>query len=201
MNKLISPRLSLFRQSILLLLLSVPCSAWGENANEHTIVNKDGQARYTNVRYAYAVSYQPAVFEAGPESDSGDGKKLTSKDGKASISVYAHAALDTEGSGDVMNFSQLYASTLKGMTGDSKVTYKKLGQGWFVISGTKGKQIFYQKSLYDAGTEKVFWAEYDQSEKQKYDPIVAASANSFKNVLGGWVGSKTMGTQSKHLKP
>jgi len=198
MNK---PWCSLFKLPLFLLALAMPINAWGQDASEHTIVNKDGQARYTNVKYAYAVSYSPAVFEAGAESDSGDGKKLTSKDGKASISVYAHAALDTEGGGDVLNFSQLYASTLKGISNDSKVTYKKQGQGWFVISGTKGKQVFYQKSLYDAGTEKVFWAEYDQADKAKYDPIIAASANSFKNVLGGWVGSKTMGSESKHLKP
>jgi hypothetical protein len=201
MNKLLSPWHSLFKQSLFWLALALPLSAWGQDANEHTIVNKDGQARYTNVRYAYAVSYSPSIFEAAPESDSGDGKKLSSKDGKATISVYAHAALNTENAGEVFSFNQLYANTLKEISQGSKITYKKQGQGWFVISGLKGKQVFYQKSLYDDGTEKVFWAEYDQSAKPKYDPIIAASADSFKNVLGGWVGSKTMGSESKHLKP
>jgi hypothetical protein len=201
MNKLLSPWHSLFKQSLFWLALALPLSAWGQDANEHTIVNKDGQARYTNVRYAYAVSYSPGIFEAAPESDSGDGKKLSSKDGKATISVYAHAALNTENAGEVFSFNQLYANTLKEISQGSKITYKKQGQGWFVISGLKGKQVFYQKSLYDDGTEKVFWAEYDQSAKPKYDPIIAASADSFKNVLGGWVGSKTMGSESKHLKP
>src|SRR5271156_4754364 len=113
MNKLASAWHSLFLQSLFWLALALPLSAWGQDANEHTIVNKDGQARYTNVRYAYAVSYSPAIFEAAPESDSGDGKKLSSTDGKATISVYAHAALNTENAGEVISFNQLYANTLK----------------------------------------------------------------------------------------
>jgi hypothetical protein len=186
----------------LTIALAMPLGGLGAAPDEDTIVNKsDGKARYTNVRYAYAVSYSPAIFTAEPESDSGDGKKLLAKDGQATISLYGHAALNTEGAGEVLSFSQLYSNSLRQASRDAKISYKKEGKGWFVISGTKGKQIFYQKSLYDAGIEKVFWAEYAQSAKTKYDPIIASSAGSFRNVLGGWVGSKTMGSQSKYPKP
>jgi len=189
--------------SALGLVLCLAAASTAQAADEHTIVSKsDGQARYTNVKYAYAVSYPPSVFEAEPESDSGDGKRLVSKDGKATILVYAEAAINTEGDGGIMSFRQLHANTLKELAADhKKISYKQEGKGWFVFSGTKGNKVFYQKCLYDSGIAKAFLAEYDQGQKQKYDAIVANSASSFKNVMGGWVDSKTMGSQSKNLHP
>jgi hypothetical protein len=166
----------------------------------HPVKDTPGQLRYTNVRYAYAVSYPADIFNAEPESESGDGRRLVSKDSKATIFVYAEAALGGPNS-DLLTFAQLYKDQLNEIGRESKITYKTAGQGWFVISGTKGNQIFYQKTLYDKGIEKVFRAEYDRSLKEKYDPVVARSAASFANVLGGWVGSKTMGSRSKYLKP
>jgi hypothetical protein len=79
MNKLACWWRFLLKRSLFCLILAGPISASGQDANEHTIVNKDGQARYTNVRYAYAVSYSPAIFEAALNQIRGMGKNCPQK--------------------------------------------------------------------------------------------------------------------------
>jgi hypothetical protein len=77
--------------------------------------------------------------------------------------------------------------TLKGMydetratTDSKKVTYEVLKPGWFVVSGIENGKVFYQKTILRQNVFKTFRLEYNESEKQKWDPITAKIAGSFK---------------------
>jgi len=60
------------------------------------------------------------------------------------------------------------------------VTYKVLRRDWFVVSGTENGRIFYQKTMLRDSTFKTFRIEYDESQKQTFDPVTASIARSFK---------------------
>ena len=62
------------------------------------------------------------------------------------------------------------------------VTYKTHGDNWFVISGTKRSEIFYERHLLSHGGQMTedFVMTYPAAAKLSYDPIVARMAKSFR---------------------
>ena len=70
------------------------------------------------------------------------------------------------------------------------VTYQAHGDDWFVISGTKGDGIFYERYMLSHGKEMAegfvegFVMSYPAALKQTYDPIVARMAKSFRSGTG-----------------
>src|SRR5262249_5884573 len=63
------------------------------------------------------------------------------------------------------------------------VTYRAHGDDWFVISGTQqSDRIFYERHLlsHDGAMTEGLVMTYPAALKQKYDPIVARMAKSFR---------------------
>ncbi len=134
----------------------------------------DNWLTYHNDRYGTTIDY-PNQFKAEPPPGSDDGRTFKSADG-ARFSVYAsYNALDF----DVAKFQD---STLKNLDPSEAVTYKAHGDNWFVISGTKGSDIFYERHLLSHGGQMTegFSISYPAAAKQSYDPIVARMAKSFR---------------------
>ncbi|HZC56092.1 MAG TPA: hypothetical protein VE396_08600 [Xanthobacteraceae bacterium] len=144
----------------------------------------DNWLTYHNDRYGTTIDY-PDQFKAEPPPDSNDGRKFKSADG-AEFSVYAsYNALDF----DLAKFQNF---TLKNLNPGQVVTYKthgyenngkeKDGDAWFVISGTNGANIFYERHLLSHGGQMTegFSMSYPAIAKQNYDPIVARMAKSFR---------------------
>ncbi|MGB6731229.1 MAG: hypothetical protein WBE84_08720 [Xanthobacteraceae bacterium] len=73
---------------------------------------------------------------------------------------------------------------VKNLDPSSTVTYETRGKNWFVISGTKTGNIFYEKHLLSHGMNEDFVMSYPASAKQVYDPIVARMAKSFRSGKG-----------------
>jgi hypothetical protein len=128
---------------------------------------------YHNQRFGTAIEY-PAFFKAGPPPVNGDGLEFKSPDG-GDFSVFA--AYNTLN----FNLAQFEESVIKSLDADERVTYKANGDNWFVISGTKGDDIFYERHLLAGGGQLTegFVITYPARLKQKYDPIVARMSASF----------------------
>ena len=139
-----------------------------------TSAHADNWLTYHNDRYGSTIDY-PDRFKGEPPPGSDDGRTFKSADG-AAFSVYAsYNALDF----DVAKFQDF---TLKNLDPDEVVTYKAHGDNWFVISGTKGTDIFYERHLLSHGGQMTegFSVAYPAAAKQSYDLIVARMAKSFR---------------------
>src|SRR6202451_306314 len=133
---------------------------------------------YQNDRYGTTIEY-PGFFKPEPPPDNDDGRRFKSADG-AEFAVFAsYNALDF----DIAGYLQ---DTLKNLDPGATVTYQAHADDWFVISGTKGDGIFYQRRLLSHGKEMTegFVMSYPARIKQLYDPIVARMAKSFRSGPG-----------------
>jgi hypothetical protein len=133
---------------------------------------------YQNDRYGTTIEY-PDFFKMGPPPDADDGRKFKALDGGA-FSVFA--------SFNVFDFDLggYQADTLKNLDPGSVVTYQTHGDNWFVISGTRGDAVFYQRHLLSHRGELTngFVISYPAKLKQTYDPIVTRMSQSFRAGTG-----------------
>lgn len=138
----------------------------------------DNWLTYHNDRYGTTIDY-PDFFKAQRPPDNDDGRAFKSADG-AEFSVYAsYNALDF----DVAKFRDFIA---KNLDPGAVVTYQAHGGNWFVVSGTKGANIFYERHTlsHDAQLTESFVISYPAALQQTYDPIVARMAKSFRSGTG-----------------
>ena len=133
---------------------------------------------YSNARFAYSIDYPTDLLTPQDESQNGDGRVFMAKKGSAELRVWGqyNALFDT--------LKTAYLSDLKER--GAGVTYKTLLADGYVISGTKGGKVYYQKTILsgtdgDAGaTFATFVIQYNKSEKAKWDPVAAKISRSFK---------------------
>jgi hypothetical protein len=135
---------------------------------------------YQNDRYGTTIDY-PDLFKAEPPPDNDDGRRFKSADG-AEFAVFAsYGALDFDRAG-----YQKYI--LEKLGPGNAVTYQAHGDDWFVISGTKGDGIFYERYMLPHGKAmgfvQGFVMAYPAARKETYDPIVARMAKSFRSGSG-----------------
>jgi hypothetical protein len=133
---------------------------------------------YQNDRYGTTIDYPP-IFTPQPPPDADDGRAFKSADG-AAFSVFAsYGGIDS-------NLAELRDFTLKHLDPGSTVTYQASGANWFVISGTKGADIFYERHMLSHGGEMTegLVITYPAKLKATYDPIVARMAKSFRSGQG-----------------
>lgn len=66
--------------------------------------------------------------------------------------------------------------------GYDELTYRPRGRSWFVLSGYRGDQIYYEKVMFSCGGElvSVFAITYPVSRRDVYDPVVERMENTFK---------------------
>lgn len=129
---------------------------------------------YHNDRYGTAIDY-PDQFKPEPPPDADDGRKFKDAQG-AEFAVYAsYNALD-------FNLAKYQDFVLKNLDPGEVVTYQAHGGNWFVISGTKGDSIFYQRHLLSHGGQmtEAFSITYPAAAKLSYDPLVARMAKSLR---------------------
>ena len=130
---------------------------------------------YRNARFDYSIAYPSALLIPQGEAENGDGQKFLSRDGRAEVMVFgSHNALD-------QSFRDAYEEAAgTSQHPNRSVTYKVLRGDWFVVSGTKGKKTFYQKTILRDGVFKTFRIEYDTDQKLIFNPVTTKIAASFK---------------------
>ncbi len=129
-------------------------------------------AAYTNPRFFFGVEY-PTFLTREPPPANGDGQIF--KKGE-------HVTLTVSGIANALH------ETLDAQFGDASksagVTYKKKQSDGYVVSGTEGGKIFYERVLYSKDVIKTLRLEYDAALKSAMDPIVTRVASSF-HTTGG----------------
>jgi hypothetical protein len=123
---------------------------------------------YSNARYGFSIAYPANLLVPQGESDNGDGQKFLSRDGSASLIAFGSMRLDT-------SLRDEFQSAQENRT----VTYKVLKRDMFVVSGTIGGKIFYQKTLLRGDVFKTFIIEYAEDDRAVFDAITARVARSF----------------------
>ena len=131
---------------------------------------------YNNQRFFFSIEYPSNFLTMQPAPANGDGRVFVSKDKQVEMRAYAQ-------------YNALFNSVEARLAEDIKlfggrVTYKRLLDHSFVISGLKGNLIYYQKTLYHKLKETdvfyTFTIEYTASARKTYDPIVERIASSFR---------------------
>jgi hypothetical protein len=138
----------------------------------------DSWLTYHNDRYGTTIDY-PDIFKMQRPPDDDDGRTFKSADGAEFLVFAEYNALD-------FDLAKYHNFTVKNLDPDSVLTYQAHGGDWFVISGTKGTDIFYERHLLSHGAQMTegFVMTYPATLKQTYDPIVARLAKSFRPGTG-----------------
>jgi len=136
---------------------------------------------YVNSKYGYSVEYPTFLVPQG-EPDAHDGQKFISESSPMRMSVWG--TYSNWMSGEDMTIQQELDWTLQNLQSDDRtsprLTYKSQGRGWFVISGTSGPGVFYQRTVSSHGVFATVLIEYPRSAKVEFDSIVTHVARSLK---------------------
>ena len=136
---------------------------------------------YSNARYGFSIDV-PAIIAVGQEeSDSGDGVRSHSKDGKAEFLAYAGFLVDENG--NKVKFATEMKDRLKTeISGGSKVTLQKIDpKGVATMSGTYEDKIFYVRAILACHGAAIatYRLEYPQADKPKYDDVITSLNKNF----------------------
>lgn len=133
---------------------------------------------YANDRFGATADF-PAGWRMGPAPENDDGRVFTSPDGRATITI--------SGSLASLPRAEMIDLMTKPDAGET-VDYKKVEKDRVVVSGRKGDQIYYSKSLLSCrGTVwNSVYLTYPAAEKKAFDPIVAHVAGSLRGGKGLW---------------
>ncbi len=134
---------------------------------------------YCNLSYKFCTDYPDGILIPQGEPDSQDGQAFLSKNKKNELLVFRQF-IDFGNDDNELTLKYQFDKQIK--KSKNKITYKKLSQNFFVISGynTTG-QIFYQKTyLFDKDLFTCILT-YNATEKELYNTIAEHVFKSFKS--------------------
>ena len=136
---------------------------------------------YCNERYGYCIDYPLEVLYPQGESGSGDGQVFTSADSQDTLLVYRDFS-DMSDPDTKFTLKAEYEHDIADQGNDrgKRITYKKSGKDFFVLSGYRGDKIFYQKTMLSNGQLITCILSYRKSEKEIYKQISERVFQSFK---------------------
>ena len=138
-----------------------------------------GWVSYHNAAFGFALQYPGDVFVLDPSQSDG-GRSFLSRDGRARLVI--SAAVNTSGITVAKHRQSLVEAHYKGATFD----YAPQRRTWFVLSGTVGDKIFYQRVTF-ACDRRAFhgWKlVYPVAERTFYDGIVEAVHRRYRHGNG-----------------
>lgn len=130
---------------------------------------------YQNARYNFSIAYPSTLVPEG-EADNGDGQVFRSHDDTVMMRAWGSNNISNETLREALNAA---IADIEEM-GDGKATYKFMGRNFFVVSGVRGGNVVYQKTLMRGDVFKTFLIGYPVALKSTYDSITARVARSFK---------------------
>ncbi len=149
---------------------------------------KLGWSDYRDPRIGFALTYPSKVF-APQKSDPTEslknrtkqrsGRAFKSKDGKAWLQAAAFSNIDR------ISPQAFRAKTAAGY-GNAKITYTRATGNFFVLSGYRGSEIFYERVIFSCGGRviNVWQLTYPTASRKLYDGIVEEVARTFRPVEG-----------------
>lgn len=139
---------------------------------------------YTHPRLGFRIDYPADVFAPDPKVDVEEGLVLVSRDGAAKLLI---AAFDNE---ERVSLDEYRNLVLNRSYPGAKVDYAPVRGNWFVVSGEREGQTFYERVYFSCGGRKITsWALlYPTTEKARYDRFVEAIAPTFRPSTGAAAG-------------
>lgn len=138
-------------------------------------VNLNDWATIKNSRHGFAIAYPVSVFEQKDAPQTDEGRVLVSKDGKAKLLVGAFENADANSLEQYRQF--LIDEQYKG----ANIDYAPVKGKWFVLSGTRNGEMFYQRVSFTCGGKLInSWAMlYPALDRKTYDRVVEAVARTY----------------------
>jgi hypothetical protein len=123
---------------------------------------------YEHPTLGFSLRYPADVFVAQPDNAMVDGRLFVSRDGRAKLAVGAFA------NGDGMSLKAYRSFVIRETYAKATFDYAPVRKTWFVLSGTRGNETFYQRVAFVCGGRTInSWAMiYPTEEKDLYDRIV-----------------------------
>lgn len=126
-------------------------------------------------RRGFMIAYPARVFQPQDGVANEDGRAFVSPDGRARLLV---GTFENTADFDLAGYRDyLLKENYKG----AKIDYERTAAKWFVISGTRGDTMFYERVSFTCGGKLVnSWAMlYPIAERRLYDRVVEAVARSY----------------------
>lgn len=173
---------------IVIIVITVTVFSCNSNPKDHTSENKTSTAAdssqfntYCNARFNYCVDY-PADLIPQPESTNGDGRVFKNKMNEDVLTVFGTNNLDTDNKNALEKLynDDLHRTNEFDTSRDRVITYQKLGETFYVLSGRKKDKIFYQKTIMKNEIFASAILEYSDAEKNIFDKVSEKIFNSFK---------------------
>jgi hypothetical protein len=135
-------------------------------------------ARWANERdgdLGFRFTYPTELFQRIPGDRKPSFHYFVSKDESAKFMV---GAWNNEAGQTPTKFKQWLISNAGGY---DELTYRPRGRNWFVMSGYRGDDIYYEKVMFSCSGKivNVLAITYPSSSRQKYDPIVESMEDHF----------------------
>jgi hypothetical protein len=125
---------------------------------------------YRNEKHGFSVRYPSGIMQPSSEVGNGNGRTFRAPDGSASLLAYA--------TGQAMP-QQVQRRFEEQTTNPAlDITYRTRGDGWYVLSGYRDDNIFYERVEARDSTMKVMRIFYERSQEARFDPIVREVSNS-----------------------
>ncbi|MFV0469705.1 MAG: hypothetical protein ACK5MK_12355 [Dysgonomonas sp.] len=133
---------------------------------------------YCNTRYNYCIKYPKTILIPQGESDNGDGQVFSTQDGENELRVYRDARTITIS----RNFSieMAYDQDMAERSKSSEITYHKVDDNFYVLSGYQGENIFYQKTIYRDGELTTAILTYRKGNRAQFDNLIEPIFSSLK---------------------
>ena len=132
-------------------------------------------ATIQNKRFGFQIAYPANIFFPAPTPSGNDGRVLKSADGQAKLLVATFENTENQTIDAYRKFllSDIYANTT--------IDYSPQKQRWFVLSGTRGDETFYERVTFSCGGKLInSWAMlYPTSQKSLYDRVVEAVSKTY----------------------
>jgi hypothetical protein len=139
---------------------------------------------FKDSRLGYLFTFPSKVFktEAGDPTEplkaktqKRSGQVFRSADGKAFLQTAAFANFEKV---SITEYKNKVAASYKG----ARIEYERLGPNFFVLSGVRGKETFYERVYFTCGGRVISaWSmNYPQAEGSLYDRIVEEFSRSYR---------------------
>ena len=137
---------------------------------------EDGWVTYVNDELGYNFYYPSTFFEPQAIATETRAKTFLSPDKRAKIVV--SAVENDEG----FTLAGYRAAILGEFGGYEQLDYSPKGQSWFVLSGYRGENIYYQKVLFSCGGRiiNVFSVTFPTADRAFYEGLVEVMEDNFR---------------------
>ena len=125
--------------------------------------------KYCNARFNFCVLY-PVTFGMGPAPDNNDGRNFYDREGFSMTASGMYNVLENSLKDEMKSQEEDFDT----------VTYHKVKDNWYVLSGYKDNNILYIKTYMGKETIYHLYIRYPAKLKKDYNKIVSKASRSFK---------------------